>query len=294
MKNHKILSSVVLCLLFLSACNNKGDNNKNTSKKEDLYLGLKPPGLIPEPFAAGIVSTDHLEVLAAISPSLDEFYFTRQIKGEASKNLGIRLENGSWKIVMEEPSIGEIFISTDNKTMFLGNKYRDRTSTGWSEEKSLGSPYDQIPIMRLTSSALGTYVFDERDSIGTLRMSVLKNGIREEPIEMGNVFESGTFIAHPFIAPDESYMIWDCEKEDGQGSSDLYISFRKKDGSWGAAINMGKDINSDMEDSYGSVTSDGKYLIFHRVKLGDTFDESYADIFWVDAQVIETLRPKTN
>jgi len=294
MKNHKTLYSVVLCLLFLSACNNKGDNNTNTSKKEDLYLGFKPPGLTPEPFAPDIVSTDHLEVLGAISPNLDEFYFTRQIKGEASKNLGIRLENGSWKIVMEEPSIGEIFISTDNKTMFLGNKYRDRTSTGWSEEKSLGSPYDQIPIMRLTSSALGTYVFDERDSIGTLRMSVLKNGIREEPIEMGNVFESGTFIAHPFIAPDESYMIWDCEKEDGHGSSDLYISFRKKDGSWGAAINMGKDINSDMEDSYGSVTSDGKYLIFHRVKLGDTFDESYADIFWFDAQIIETLRPKTN
>ena len=30
------------------------------------------------------------------------------------------------------------------------------------------------------------------------------------------------------------------------------------------------------------------------IKLGDTFDESYADIFWVDAQIIETLRPKTN
>jgi len=294
MKNYKIKFSIILSVIFLSACKDKVDSNKTTSKKAELYLGLKPPGLIPEPFAPGIVSTDHLEVLAGISPSLDEFYFARQIKGDVSKNLGIRLENGSWNTFMEEPNTGEIFISRDNKTMFLGNKFRERTPTGWSEEKSLGSPYDQIPIMRLTSSALGTYVFDERDSIGTLRMSVIKNGIRQEPIEMGNVFKSGTYISHPFIAPDESYIIWDCEKEDGYGSSDLYISFRKKDGSWGAALNMGKDINSDMEDSYGSVTSDGKYFIFHRVKLGDTFDESYADIFWVDAQIIENLRPENN
>jgi len=294
MKNFAIVSSALLIVLFLSACANKVDNNKTTSKKVDLYHGLKPPGLIPEPFAPGIVSTDHLEVLAAISPSLDEFYFTRQIKGDISKNLGIRLENGSWNTFMEEPNTGEMFISTDNKTMFLGNKYRERTPTGWSEEKSLGSPYDQIPIMRLTSSALGTYVFDERDSIGTLRISVIKNGIRQKPIEMGNVFKSGTYISHPFIAPDESYIIWDCEKEDGYGSSDLYISFRKKDGAWSSALNMGKDINSDMEDSYGSVTSDGKYLIFHRVKLGETFDESYANIFWVDAQIIENLRPENN
>jgi hypothetical protein len=292
MKNFKIKFSIILSVIFLSACKDKVDSNKTTSKKAELYLGLKPPGLIPEPFAPGIVSTDHLEVLAAISPSLDEFYFARQIKGDVSKNLGIRLENGSWNTFMEEPNTGEIFISTDNKTMFLGNKFRERTPTGWSEEKSLGPLYDQIPIMRLTSSALDTYVFDERDSIGTLRMSVIKNGIRQEPIEMGSVFKSGTYISHPFIAPDESYIIWDCEKEDGYGSSDLYISFREKDGSWGAALNMGKDINSDMEDSYGSVTSDGKYFIFHRVKLGDTFDESYANIFWVDAQIIENLRPE--
>ncbi|WP_147374158.1 hypothetical protein [Flagellimonas lutimaris] len=294
MKTPIFILSMFVIGMVTNSCNFKKEDFKQgkSVSQEELFLGQKPPGLIPELFALGIVSTNHLEVLAAISPNLDEFYFARQIKGEVSKNLGIRFENGSWNTFMEEPNTGEMFISTDNKTMFLGNKYRERTPTGWSGEKSLESPYDQIPIMRLTSSVLGTYVFDERDSIGTLRMSVVKNGIREEPIEMGNVFNSGTYIAHPFIATDESYIIWDCEKEDGYGSSDLYISFRTKDGSWGAAINMGEDINSDMEDSYASVTSDGKYLIFHRVKLGDTFDESYADIFWVDAQIIETLRPK--
>lgn len=290
-KNYIILFSILLFVFFFSACNKKVEKSETISNKGELYLGLKPPGLIPERFAPGIVSTEDLEFLAAISPNVDEFYFARQKKGEASKNLGIRFENGNWKKFMEEPNTGEMFISTDNKTLFLGNKYKERTATGWSKEKGLGLPFEQIPIMRLTSSDIGTYVFDERDSIGTLRMSFLKNGVRQQPIEMGNVFKSGTYISHPFIAPDESYIIWDCEKEEGYGSSDLYISFRKKDGSWSSAINMGENINSNMEDSYASVTSDGKYLIFHRVKLGSTFEESYANIFWVDAQVIKNIRP---
>ena len=291
-KNYAILFSVLSCAVFLSACNKKVEKSKTISNKVELYQGLKPPGLIPERFAPGIVSTDNLEFMASISPSLEEFYFSRQKKGEASKNLGIRFENGNWKKFMEEPNTGEMFISTDNTTLLLGNTYKERTATGWSEGKSLGFPFEHIPIMRLTSSDLGTYVFDERDSIGTLRMSVVNNGVRQEPIEMGNVFQSGTYISHPFIAPDESYIIWDCEKEEGYGSSDLYISFRKKDGTWSSAINMGENINSDVEDSYASVTSDGKYLIFHRVNLGSTFEESYANIFWVDAQVIENLRVK--
>ena len=78
----------------------------------------------------------------------------------------------------------------------------------------------------------------------------------------GEHINSGRFTAHPYIAPDESYLIWDSVRENGYGSADLYISFRHIDGSWGPAINMGKDINSELEDAYGSITPDGKYFFF--------------------------------
>ena len=55
----------------------------------------------------------------------------------------------------------------------------------------------------------------------------------------------GEWKAHPFIAPDESYLIWDDEREGGYGDNDLYISFRQQDGSWGAAINLGDKINTE-------------------------------------------------
>ena len=98
---------------------------------------------------------------------------------------------------------------------------------------------------------------------------------------------ASTWTAHPFIAPDESYLIWDSERPDGFGDSDLYISFKQSDGTWGKAINMGETINSDKWDAYATVTSDGKYLMFNR-----GISKGNIDIYWVDASIIDTLRAK--
>ena len=50
---------------------------------------------------------------------------------------------------------------------------------------------------------------------------------------------------------------------------------------------MGDKINSDKKEFYASVTPDGKYILFNR-----NFGKGNIDIYWVDAQIIETLRPK--
>jgi hypothetical protein len=81
--------------------------------------------------------------------------------------------------------------------------------------------------------------------------------------------------------------MWDSEKDTGFGNNDLYISFRQRDGSWGSAINLGAKINTGAEEGGAYVTPDGKYLFFNRY-----INEKNAGIYWVNAQIIETLRPK--
>jgi hypothetical protein len=255
---------------------------------EGPFLGQRPPGMNPELFAPGIVSTEDLEMEGVFSPDMEEFYFVRQSKGEEAKTHVVKYENGIWRKPLKEERLGEVSISTDGKTMYLGNKYRKRTSTGWSELKSLGPTFETFPIMRLTASEIGTYVFDEREEIGTLRYSRIINGKREEPQAFSAEINTGKWTAHPFIAPDESFLIWDSERDGGYGDSDLYISFRQEDGSWGPAVNMGANINSENEDIYGSVTPDGRFFFFSRINLA----ERRADIFWVDTRVIENLREK--
>ena len=60
----------------------------------------------------------------------------------------------------------------------------------------------------------------------------------------------------------------------------MYVSFRKPDGTWDVAIDL---TAHGFNPSAGGATlsPDGKYLFFHL----------NGDIWWVDTQVIEKLRP---
>ncbi len=284
MKNFSTSIALLFTLITVSG-NSFGENEFPVL--EGPYIGQKPPGLTPEVFAPGIVSTEHRDWGGSFTPDMKEYYFTRRNNksGKTSKVV-FKSENNRWHESVVEPRVGG-FISPDGKTMHSGKQYRERTDDGWSELKSIGSPFEDIRIMRLTVSLKGTYVFDEATEIGNIRYSRLIDGKREKPSPFSKEINTGKWTAHPFIAPDESYIIWDSERDGGYGDSDLYISFRQRDGSWGAAINFGDTINTDGEDGGGYVSPDGKYLFFCRRCSPPDFE-----IMWVDAQIIERLRPK--
>jgi len=203
--------------------------------------------------------------------------------------IGFRQENNIWKKFLEFPRNGEVTFSPDGQRMYMADGYRDRIGNSWSERKSLGPMFDRADwgIMRLSASTKGTYVFDDYKSDDVIRISRLKDGIRQAPVKIGPVVNTGKMTAHPYIAPDESYLIWDSEREGGFGDSDLYISFRQKNGLWGPAINLGAGVNSNKWDAYASVTPDGRYLLFNR---GIDDDNNNVDIYWVNADIIENLK----
>jgi hypothetical protein len=171
--------------------------------------------------------------------------------------------------------------------MFFGRSYSDRTEEGWSETKRLGPEFEDIRIMRVTASNKGTIVIDEAQEQSTLRYSRLIDGEREAPTPFPKEINTGKYNAHPFIASDESYLIWDGQRNSSVRNADLFISFKKKDGTWGEAIKFGSNINTSASEFAASVTPDGKYLFFNR-----NIDRDNVDTFWVSTQVIENLRPK--
>ncbi len=281
--------------LFLDACTTKKQHSKDNEEatRENLYLGQKPPGLIPEPFAPGMVTTEDWEVSGVFTPDMKEFYFIREGKETKEQELVVfQYQNNQWQESVVSPRVGTPFIAPDGKTMYLGRRYKERTEAGgWSALKKLDSSFEEIQIMRLTVSSKGTYVFDEigmPDGDGVIRYSRLIDGKREEPKPFGAAINTGRMNAHPFIAPDESYLIWDGERDSGYGDSDIYISFKQQDGSWGKAINLGDKVNTEGWEAVACVTPDGKYLFFNRNMTPDNYEN--VDIFWVDARVIENLR----
>lgn len=289
--------SAFVCILLFSACKTENPNTQedDSSTNENLYLGQKPPGLIPEPFAPGIVTTPTWEYCGGFTPNLKEFYFLREV-GETEEDkqqefVVIKNDNNQWQETVISARVGTPVISPDGKTMHLGRRYKERNENGeWSEIKELAPPFDSLPIMRLTASSRGTYFFDEfkRDYTGDIRYSRLVNGEYEEPRLLPAKINTGRSF-HPFIAPDESYLIFDGTREDGFGDSDIYISYRQQDGEWGDPINLGNKINTAAWEASASITPDGKYLFFNRNMGSDEYEN--VDIFWVSTAILENLRP---
>ena len=107
----------------------------------------------------------------------------------------------------------------------------------------------------------------------------------------------------------EFYIIFLRRDKEGFGGFDLFISFRKEDGSWTKAKNMGAPINSSASELCPSVSADGKYFFFtsyrsiykpysempltyeEKIKILNNPGNGLGDIYWVDAKIIEQFKP---
>ena len=302
----KLVSTAIVLLFSALAMSGTSYSQDDISIPDGPYLGQTPPGSTPEIFAPGIVNKEEsIDLEGMFGSDMNTFYFVREgekyagvvkvgtFKGdEVSYGLAvIEYKNNKWQQSIVTEAVSEPSISPDGNVILLKNGYIERISDGWSEVKSLGEPFASIDIMRSAISANGTIYFDTyTKKLDTpLRYSRLIDGKYETPKSLGPQFGIGRYNAHPYIAPDENYIVFDSVREGGYGSSDLYISFREADGAWGSAINLGDQINTAASEKNPSVSPDGKFLLFdRRTKRGN----QDVTIYWVDAQIIETLRPK--
>jgi hypothetical protein len=101
---------------------------------------------------------------------------------------------------------------------------------------------------------------------------------------MSNNVNSDAMDLAPFVAPDESYLIFASARSGGYGGTDLYISFSDGEGEWAPAINMGSAINTSANQGAPSVSADGAYLFFQ------SDAQPYGrNPYWVDAAILEQL-----
>jgi len=85
-------SHTIFCFLIVSA-SSLLSQEVDYSKLTGPYLGQKRPGIIPEVFARGIVSSpEKNEFAASFSPAGTEFYFNRGLK-----IMVCTLDNGLWR-----------------------------------------------------------------------------------------------------------------------------------------------------------------------------------------------------
>jgi len=117
--------------------------------------------------------------------------------------------------------------------------------------------------------------------------SVYKNNKYLHIEKLSDIFHNDYKGMGPFVSPDGSYIIFSSMDLPGTfGSMDLYIGFRNPDGTWTKPVNMGPIINSASDEILPMVSGDGKYLFLRTERNG------IRGIYWIDAKIIEELRPK--
>ena len=274
-------------------------NGEQTNLKGP-YLGQKPPGLKTKVFAPGMVSTyGNHEFCCRFSPDGKEFYFNRGMT-----IMVCRWETDGWTAPEPVKFTGryrshEPHITTDNKQLFYGtmrpqpgnekekNPYGiwmvERTEKGWSKPGYVGLG------MYVSSTQEGIiYVTDvsgrDLKSQGIVKTKIKNGRFGKFERQFGGVQTPAPDRfpgRHPFIAADESFIIFDAYKKPEGGEGALFVCFKKKDGSWGEAIKFSDNVNTG-HNICASLSPDGKYLFHHANK----------DIYWVDAKIIEELKSK--
>jgi len=292
------------------------------------YLGQKPPGKTPEIFAPGVVSTGFDELFTYFTPDARELYF-QLWKAPFPVILVMKEENGQWTKPEVASFSGRYFakfcLSPDGNTIVLTSseprssrgeptheyttRILARSKTGWDGPAFIEQTFGSLAPSISLHGNLYFFFEVQLPEKSDIYVSKYTDGTYETPVRLSDSVNSKFYEVDPFIAPDESYLIF-CRSGDGFGATDLFISFRKEDGSWTKAKNMGEKINSAGIDLCPSVSPDGKYLFFSsnrnnhksysetpltvekKIEILSSPGNGSSDIYWVDASIINDLKPE--
>lgn len=276
---------------------------KNITVRKGSYLGQVHPGDTPETFSPGLVSSSDWEHAAPqFSPDGNEVHWA--IVSEGIQLVRMRCVNDSWSereytpFAEGEDACYPWFSQDGSRLYFISYKllkegeknpgyginlwFVDRSGEEWSDPIPVGYPFNNGNIFGFSIAESGTiYYTDGTDGAFDIYRSELIHGKYTKPEKLSDAVNSSQNEDEPFIAPDESYLIFKSMKPDGYGQADLYVSFRNSDGSWKEARNLGPSINTEHGERFPSVTRDGKLFFFGSNRNGDK-----GDIFWMDASIL--------
>lgn len=281
-----LCASVSLWLVF-------GENHQEKQRK---ISDSKPPYASPHPlleptiFGTGVISTGDFDSHPAFTPDGKTLYFVRSAPTFNFWTIVVsHYKNNRWT----EPEVLSIsgqyrdadpFITSDGKRFyFISDRpkgatptkdeersldiwFMEREGSGWGKPQNIGAPINSPGHEWYPTVALdGTIYFGSDRAGGKGRTDIyrsrLVDGKYTEPENLGDAINTPYDEFEPYIAPDQTYLIFMATRPDGHGGSDLYLSYQR-DGVWIKAVNLGDKINSSGSEYSPLVTPDGKYFFW--------------------------------
>jgi ankyrin repeat protein len=255
------------------------------------YLGQERPRERPVPFAPGIVGGHHgLHTSVAFAPDGNSAFWSvmippRESGSGSGRMLGTALKDGAWSY--PTPPVfegGDVpFFSPDGARLyFISRKslsgdgrrgkaniwFVERRDSGWTDPVPADPTLNSVPMhWQFSLDRNGNFYIGSGD--GRILVAQRENGRYQRPVDFRELYQNDTVKGgSPFISPDGDYLLFGRE-------DDLFITFRRPDGSWTDAQDLGETINSPAPDLCPIVSPDGDLLFFL------TMREGVNDVYWV-------------
>jgi hypothetical protein len=286
MRRTAILFIVFLIMASVSYAQGKPDGAP--------FLGQPSPGRVPSIFAPGVISKGNIHSRLVISPDgRSMFWNTFNMDAGSTQILCTRNIDGKWADPQPPPFAKDgntqaPLFSPDGKKLFFkiqtdkgwATKYVEMTGTGWS------APSDNGILLKCGSSFTRSgkaYFSSEMKtkvwSTGIFSAQLSANGYSDaRPLDKSiNIPNAIDYT--PFVSPDESYLLFSSNRPHTGDKEDMHIvvSFNLGNGAWSTPKRV-----FEIPGRFPSISPDEKYLFF----CGED-----CNIYWVDAAVIESLRP---
>ena len=283
------------------------------------YLGQKPPGKTPEPFAPEIFNPNSYawyHSVIVFSPDGKEAFWQAGRKKSADNQFEERLFtikqiNEKWTEPMMFPFLegngDSATISPDGKKLFfLSEKpipglnmkrpkeniwVSERRGGRWSEPAPLSQTINSLDLhWQISQDKNGNLYFGkwrvDPETRRTLEHDIyvarFKNDKYESPEKLGSEINNPeTRQFSPHVSPEGDYLLFSRTTKNAPFKTTLHLSYLDKAGRWMPPLNLSDILHITGENA--KITLDGKYMFF--LKSG-------REVYWMDASFIEEMRPK--
>lgn len=275
------------------------------------YLGQKPPGLEPEVFAPGVITrSDYWEHSSpAFSPDGKEVFWSAHIGPRKQRIFRMRVEDGRWSSPEYAPFWvdrhgGGPAFSPDGMRLYFYSKYPEphlageeffniwyveRHGNGWGNPQRLSSRINTDGSEEGPSLSNNGSIYFSSHRVGgygdsDIYCSKFQRWQFVDPANLGDGINTKDSEYGCCIAPDGSYLLYSRYTENPKSVS-IHLCFKKPDGSWTEAQEMGEIIELCKKARFPGISPDGKYIFFCATKDRDV------KVYWVDARVLNELKP---
>lgn len=257
------------------------------------YFGQRPPNTQPKLFAPDFITIpNRSERMGSFTPDGREFYFTTtHLDWSGNRIMKTSLEGGIWTaptVVPFSRNIDvQVYVSPDGQRLFFCSSRPSsswlsfniwmctRQGADWSAPVRLAINSPRVDFAGTCTWDGTLYFASERDGMVAIFRSISVGGEYTTVEKLPAPINTGLSDQCPWIAPDESYLIFGSSR---QGSRDLYLSYRNQDDTWTEPINLGFPINTQDYEWFPTITPDGQYLMYSRCRDISNINH---DLYWV-------------